>query len=512
MPYTASSAIKRPWGGAVIGFAVVVSLAATAAAGLRWLRVAQREHYLAGSAGRFAWRWWSLGPNSVLLIAWVLGVGLSTTGRPLPALFGAAAVGVGPFGLSLRGRTAKLAWTRRLKTLAAVWAMLQLALVAVGLAAGHRLAPVLAALGAGLVPVVVDAACAITAPIERRLAEPWVDKAKARLSQVRPTIVAVTGSYGKTSTKGYIAALATGTKQVVPSPRSFNNRAGLARAVNEVLVPGTEVFVAEMGTYGKGEIAEMCAWCPPDIAVITAIGPVHLERMGSEEVITEAKAEILNGARVAVLNTDNEHLARLAPTLTIPVRRASASDGDVVVRDGAVLVDGERIGEVDPALPPTNVACAVAVAVELGVPTTAIAERLGRLRPADSRLATTQAASGATILDDTYNSNPAGAALALAALSRLGGDKRVVVTPGMVELGPRQFEANRAFAAAAAANATHFIVVGHTNRRALLDGARDGVAQVVTVETRDQAVEWVRRNLGAGDTVLYENDLPDHFP
>ena len=69
-----------------------------------------------------------------------------------------------------------------------------------------------------------------------------------------------------------------------------------ARAVNEQLTPGTDVFVAEMGTYGKGEIAELCRWCPPSIAVITAIGPVHLERFKTEEAIVEAKAEITTTA------------------------------------------------------------------------------------------------------------------------------------------------------------------------------------------------------------------------
>jgi UDP-N-acetylmuramoyl-tripeptide--D-alanyl-D-alanine ligase len=492
---------------------VVVALAATAVSGLRWLRVAQREHYLPGSAGRFAWRWWSLGPNAILLVAWVLGVGLAATGRPLPELFGAAAAGVGPFGLSIKGRTSKLAWTRRLKTLAAVWAVLQLALVGIGALAG--VTATAAVLGAGLVPVLVDAALAVTAPVERRLAEPWVDKAKARLSQVRPTVVAITGSYGKTSTKGYLATLTSATKQTVPTPRSFNNRAGLARAVNEALVPGTEVFIAEMGTYGKGEIAEMCAWCPPDIAVITAIGPVHLERMGTEENIAEAKSEILARARVAVLNIDNDHLAALARRTSIPVRRVSEISGDVVVHNGQVTVDGEPLGEVDPGLHATNVGCAVAAALELGVPKPVVAQRLTELKPADNRLATTTAASGAIILDDTYNSNPAGAHAALIRLLALGSDsdKRVLVTPGMVELGPKQYEANRHFATEASrAAATHIVVVGHTNRRALLDGAARGLAYVITVEHRDQAVEWVKANVGPGDVVLYENDLPDHFP
>jgi UDP-N-acetylmuramoyl-tripeptide--D-alanyl-D-alanine ligase len=92
------------------------------------------------------------------------------------------------------------------------------------------------------------------------------------------------------------------------------------------------------------------------------------------------------------------------------------------------------------------------------------------------------------------------------------GGRRVVVTPGMVELGPRQAAANREFAAAAARVADDLVIVGATNRRALLAGAADGGAAVTTVDDREAAVAWVRGRLGAGDAVLYENDLPDHYP
>ncbi len=101
-------------------------------------------------------------------------------------------------------------------------------------------------------PLLVDAACVVTAPFERRLSNHFVDEATARLARVAPTVVAVTGSYGKTSTKGHIAHLVRPSLTVVATPASFNNRVGLARAVNEHLAEGTEVFVAEMGTYGPG--------------------------------------------------------------------------------------------------------------------------------------------------------------------------------------------------------------------------------------------------------------------
>jgi UDP-N-acetylmuramoyl-tripeptide--D-alanyl-D-alanine ligase len=525
---------------AVVGACVV----ATALGGLRWLRVAQREHYLVDAASRFALRWWTGSPvNGAGLLVAVTGLVLASRWAGT-AFATAAVVAAGPVGLAVRGRTSPLVWTRRLRTLAVVWGALEAGAVVGGVMSGAG--PVVAAAAALAVPAVVDLACALTAPLERRLADTYVTRAAARLRRVEPTVVAITGSYGKTTTKGYVAHLVAGTRAVVASPASFNNRAGLARAVNEHLADATQVFVAEMGTYGRGEIAEMTAWVRPDIAVITAVGPVHLERFGSEERILEAKAEILAGARCAVIVVDDARLAALAHDFATRggrVWRVSARDrgADVCARaepDGlTVLARGDVIAaRVAVDARAENVAAAVAVALELGVAPDDIARRLATLPVAPHRLEASTSPSGVVVVDDTYNANPTGSRAALASLARLGetGGRRVVVTPGLVELGALQPDANARFAQEAAKIATHLVVVGHTNRRALLHGAAqahtaeqagtadadstddaDGAPhrlEIVSVRTRQQATQWVRAHVGPGDAVLYENDLPDHYP
>ncbi len=515
---------------------------ACAPAGLRWLRVAQREHYLPGSVLRFASRWWRITPANGALAVGALAAGIASLWWPLVGIAVAGAVVAGPLGLSWKGRTSPLAWTRRLKTLAGTWVVLEAAMVSIGVAIGWAApAAVLAALS---VPLLVDAACLATAPFERRLSSRFVDEATARLARVGPTVVAVTGSYGKTSTKGHIAHLLRPDMTVVATPASFNNRAGLARAVNEHLAEGTRVFVAEMGTYGPGEIADLCRWCPPDISVITAVGPVHLERFGSEDRIVEAKSEILRPASVVVLAVDDRRLATLADRAAEQgkrVLRCSVTDrgADVCVeRKGehegvSVFAHGTLVAEdvsLATGVQPSNLACAVAVALALGVEPAAIGARLADLASVDHRLQAVRSPSGVTILDDTYNANPAGAAEALAALAACGASdpdvdrepasggrrrRRVVVTPGMVELGSQQFEQNRRLGSAIAPLADQLLIVGRTNRRALLAGvgSESGArAEVVLVRDRHQAVEWVRQELAPGDTVLYENDLPDHYP
>ena len=519
-------------------------------AGLRWLRVAQREHYLPGAVSRFALRWWRQDAASIAAVVVALAGVVLAWRWPATALATALVVAFGPTGLGLRGRTSALAWTRRLRTLAAVWIALDA--VAVGLAVESGVGPVVAAAVALVVPVLVDVACAITGPFERAVANRHVSRAAGRLGRVAPTVVAITGSYGKTSTKGYVAHLVAGAKTVVASPASFNNRAGLARAVNESLTDGSEVFVAEMGTYGAGEIAELCSWLKPDIAVITAIGPVHLERFGTEERIVEAKSEILAATdTTAVLNVDDPRLAALAARSEARgqrVRRVSgrapdvsasgvdgpAADGpaaDVSVGDDGdglrVFVGGIEVARAAVGARPGNVACAVAVAMELGVAIDEIARRVGDLPTTPHRLEAGTGAGGFTVLDDTYNANPAGARAALEMLGTMAAPsaRRVVVTPGLVELGPKQVEENAAFARAVARVADDLVVVGRTNRRALLAGAGsvgegggptaqgDSAAmRCVVVARRQEAVAWVRDQLGAGDIVLYENDLPDHYP
>jgi UDP-N-acetylmuramoyl-tripeptide--D-alanyl-D-alanine ligase len=444
----------------------------------------------------------------------------------------AAVTVVAPFGLGLRGRTSKLAWTRRLKTLAAVAGALDAALFA--LAALTDAAAPLVALLCFLQPAVVDVALLITRPFEQLAARRFVRTAEARLREVHPTTVAITGSFGKTTTKVYVRHLAGAARSVLASPASFNNTGGLSRTLNEHLAPGTEVFVAEMGTFGPGEIRSMCRWVQPDVAAIVNIGPVHLERMRSLDRIVAAKAEIFERpeTRRAVLNVDAHGLAALADRLAAEgktVIRVSTSDtaADVavtpVVPQGpadeqggfVVWVRGERRHEVAASTAqPANVASALGIVLALDLPLELVLPRLDSLPDSEHRQQVITSPGGVTVIDNTFSSNPASATTSLALLERLAGPQSrvAVVTPGMVELGHAQFAANRDLAVAADDVATDLVIVGETNRKALLAGAAHRDLTVHLAPTREQAVAWVRANLHAGDVVLYENDLPDHYP
>lgn len=518
-------------GQAIVG---VVIAAAFSAQLLRWLRVLQREHYDPKSMITFLGRWSTpqVAPASATrskrdkrpftlshacFIALCIGVLFSSV---IVVVVSTVIYGLFcPYGLSIRGRTSKLQWTRRLTTVAAVTILTALVIGSLGIfIPSHWL---LASMCVWAVPMLLDVLTRALSPLEKRNAQHFVDQASERLRRVQPIVVGITGSFGKTSTKNHLNDLLSSDGGIVASPRSFNNRAGLSRAINENLADGTRVFIAEMGTYGPGEIAELCSWCTPNLAVITAIGPVHLERMKSLDVINEAKFEITEGAHTVVVNFDDVRLATWPERLSAQgkkVRTAGSTNesADVRVVDRGenieVIVDGQSLGihERLAGVQLTNLACAIAAALELGMLTSDVLKRLSRVQQVANRANVVTAPSGVVVIDDTFNANPASAASALELLrSQDVSGRKVLVTPGLIELGPEQYPENLKLARDAAAYGVELVIVGRTNARALEKGYGEPAKRF---DTRDQAVAWVRETLKAHDAVLYLNDLPDHYP
>jgi UDP-N-acetylmuramoyl-tripeptide--D-alanyl-D-alanine ligase len=506
--------------------ALVIGMAASVPQALRWLRVLQREHYEPASTIRFAHRWnqrvankgvrLRLGTLSVVAVAFFLLMHAQYVALVIVAAYGVFA----PLGLSLKGRTGGLQWTRRLRRNAIVLGALELVLLLLGFLLGAGV--VTAALLVFANPALVALAATITAPIENRDAKQFVEQARARLERLHPTVVAITGSYGKTSTKNHLVDLLRGESGVVASPRSFNNRAGLSRAINENLTDDASVFIAEMGTYGPGEIRDLVSWCRPDISVVTTIGPVHLERMKSLETIEAAKREIVGPATTVVLNIDDERLSSWVEELRANGKRvvtagSKNSSADVVVSvegDEWVLsapgVSAQRITRMS-GVQPTNVAVALAVATLVSTrPVSDVLAQVSTITTVANRANVVTAPSGVVVIDDTFNANPASAQASLALLAAQGlPGRNVVVTPGLVELGASQRAENSALAKAIVEHGFELVAVNRTNLAAFRAGAGKGFTHF---DTRAEAVAWVREALVPGDGVLYLNDLPDHYP
>jgi UDP-N-acetylmuramoyl-tripeptide--D-alanyl-D-alanine ligase len=317
---------------------------------------------------------------------------------------------------------------------------------------------------------------------------------------------------------------------------------GICIAINNDLANDRSVddFIVEMGAYIPGEIARICDLTHPHIGVVVEVGPQHLERFGTVENIVTAKYELIKALPpdgVGVFNWDNPHVRQMYergyPQTRLAVSRevdpASVPTGGprFIATDINESLDGLRFTVHDVQKSEqeifvtallglhnvTNLLLATAVAVQQGMSLREIARRVSGLQPAESRLVRQTTAQGITIINDAYSANPVGAVQALRVLGMHTTGRRLLITPGMVELGPMMDSENRRLGEAAAPHATDVILVGKQTepiREGLL--AADFPADhLQTVNTLAEAVEWYQRNLMAGDSVLFLNDLPDTY-
>jgi UDP-N-acetylmuramoyl-tripeptide--D-alanyl-D-alanine ligase len=372
----------------------------------------------------------------------------------------------------------------------------------------------------------------LLSPVQAAINGSFLRAARRKLAAIDPLVVGITGSFGKTSTKFAIEALIGPPGSALPTPGSFNTPLGVCRTINEALGAGHRFFVVEMGAYGQGEIAALCGFVHPSIGVLTAIGPAHLERFGSLDAIRRTKYELvrsLPSGGTAVMNVDDLEVRKLADaTTSVRVVRYGldpAGEPDLTGIDVRVSPEGTEFTIVDREAGTTlavntrllgrhavgHVLAGVAVARLAGRPLAELGGPISALNPVEHRLQLIEGTAGVTVIDDAFNSNPEGAAAALEVLEQMPAARKVVVTPGIVELGDMQADANREFGRRAGGVADVLIVVAGLNRDALTRGANGGRARVIAVDSLDAATEELQGLLRPGDAVLFENDLPDQY-
>jgi UDP-N-acetylmuramoyl-tripeptide--D-alanyl-D-alanine ligase len=317
------------------------------------------------------------------------------------------------------------------------------------------------------------------------------------------------------------------------TPGSVNTAMGIARVIRERLQPHHRFLVVEMGAYGPGSIRRLCALTPPKMGIVTAIGMAHYERFKSLETVAEAKFELAEAVA-----TQGGTVIAAADTLEFaaPRRFAEAHPGVMVTvgaePGAAVAITGLRQEADGIALTVTwqdrdyelraplfglhqgrNVALAFAAACTLGVAPEDAAASLRSTPQIAHRLEVKREANGATLIDDAYNSNPVGFASALELLDALRrpGGRRILVTPGMVELGAAHEEEHQRIGRLAASHVDVLVAVAPHRVAALADAyaAAAPDSEVVSCPGFAEAQAWMAKNLTAGDVVLLENDLPD---
>ena len=383
-------------------------------------------------------------------------------------------------------------------------------------------------------PVWVAAGAGLTHPVETLIHEGFKRDARQHLRE-RPdlTVIGITGSYGKTSTKFIVSELLQQKYNVYATPSSYNTPMGLCLAVNEHLKPQHQALVLEYGIRYEGDMDELCTIARPDISVVTSVGVAHLETMGSVEAIAEEKGKLVDYTRTdgpTVLNADDDRVRAMAARANGPVWQISAEghdDADVsahnirydtdgtsfLVRDDTgteALFETSLLGKHNV----TNVLLAVAVGRSMGLRLRQMAHAADRLEPIEHRLQLRQRGD-VTIIDDAFNSNPIGARNAVEILGQMRTGRRVIVTPGMVEMGERQWTENKALGTHIAEHDIDLtVLIGEEQTAPIAEGLREAdypTDRLKVVDSLFDAQEYLKSYLQNGDVVLYENDLPDQY-
>lgn len=373
----------------------------------------------------------------------------------------------------------------------------------------------------------------INYPIERMIYHYYEKEAKKKLKSMPDLkVIGITGSYGKTSCKNILHDILKIKYNTLATPKSLNTFNGLVITVNNKLSKFDDIFIAEMGAYVKGEIHGLCELVDPKYAIITSIGTAHLETFGSEENILNGKMELveyLPTDGIAVLNKDdskqrNYDIKNNCRVLWIGI---DEKDVDVFAKNIECSGSGTKF-EVQFKKEKKsysfetklfgkhnvyNILSALALGYEFGISIKELQKAVKLVKPVEHRLELKKLGCFYQI-DDAYNSNPVGAKGALDVLKMMNGDK-VVVTPGMVELGSQEEELNYQFGQQIADVADRVILVGEKRTKPIYEGlmkkkfAKSKITILNDVkEAYSLLSEWKNENeLYA----LFENDLPDTY-
>ena len=383
-------------------------------------------------------------------------------------------------------------------------------------------------------------------PLERTINEAYLFSARKRIKAFDPKVIGITGSYGKTSTKYILHGILSEKFNTLMTPDSYNTPMGICKVIRGQLAAEHEVFIVEMGAYKRGDIRELCNLATPQIGILTAVGPQHLERFKSIENIAKTKYELIESlppGGLAVFNCDNEICAELADKREQggnPVYRyAMESSASVApskypqliatnirhTNDGLAFtvhapIDTEAAAEVEIRTQllgrhnVSNILAAMAVAIACGMTLEEIRTAIAKVEPVPHRLQLASGAGGVTIIDDSFNANPVGAKAALEVLSEIGDGKKVLVTPGMIELGEKEYEENKKLGEHAADVCDLVILVGPMRTLPILDGLKAAAypnQQIIVALNLEEVKKYLATRVEPKDVVLFENDLPDNY-
>ena len=371
----------------------------------------------------------------------------------------------------------------------------------------------------------------INHPIEKAISRYFINDAKRMLSETpNLTVIGVTGSYGKTSMKFFLQTLLQSRYNVLVTPGNYNTPLGVTITVRNQLKPSHEIFICEMGARRVGEIKEVCDIAHPDHGIITSVGPQHLETFFSMENIQKTKFELADAlpeGGMLFLNGDNAYIQEKAAEYPAKTFYYAEKEGEgYQAKDVSVSQFGTEFTVCAPtgeeerfqmkligAHNVINVVGAIAVANRLGIPLKELKIPVRRIQPVEHRMQMREHGL-VTVIDDAYNSNPIGSKAAVETLAMFDGI-RILITPGMVELGDQEREYNYKFGTYAADCCDYILLVGKKHTEPIREGVLSKgfpEEKCLVYDRLEDAVSYAYAIKGQGHKyILLENDLPDNY-
>lgn len=379
-------------------------------------------------------------------------------------------------------------------------------------------------------------------PLENYLRSRFCRKAKQKLNEMRDLkIIGITGSYGKTSVKYIINTILSQKYNTLMTPESYNTTMGVVRTINEKLTGTHQLFVCEMGAKYVGDIKEICDIVKPTYGILTAIGPQHLDTFKSLENVKKTKLELANAVSenngIAFVNWEDENIK--SASLELETKFNLTESPNSIIKYGLtnevnyyadnIYID-ENGSTFDVVIPNKekikiktkllgklnilNIVSAVAIADALGLTADEIKVGVKYIKPVPHRLELIQNKNGSIIIDDAYNSNIKGAKMALEVLKSFENKRRILITPGIVDLGAQFKEINKEFGKYATKSSDYIILVGEEQTIPILEGIQEEhypSDKCFVAKNLEAAFERMNEIIDENSVVLLENDLPDNY-
>lgn len=370
----------------------------------------------------------------------------------------------------------------------------------------------------------------VNSPIEKNIQKKFYNNAKKKIKDMpNLRVIGITGSFGKTSTKYILSNILMQKYDVLMTPASYNTTLGVVRTINENMKPTNQVFVCEMGAKNIGDIKEICDLVNPEYGIVTSIGNQHLETFKTLDNIKKTKMELIDSLPsegLGFLNYDDENIVTCKTDKNI-VKFGLNSDNEFWAEDITInekgsnfticSKDGKKI-EVKTKLLGEhnilNIVGATAIAYKMGLNDNEIKLGIKTLKPVPHRLEMKTLPNGNVIIDDAYNSNVKGAKMALDVLKLFNDRKKILVTPGIVDLGDSAYECNKNLGKQATESADFIILVGEKAAKPIYDGIKEtnyNLENVYIAKDLEDALSKMNSLMQDKSVVLLENDLPDNY-